>query len=154
MPIIPDFNADTNLLPVDVADDKLKLATDSGADKVFNSMSVKPEDVEQTSATIVVSGAAPAYKFGFKVTKMLGTVIAVGVPEQDMPISLLDLIMRNVSLVTTNQGTKQELIEALQLAADYKIKPVSEMRELSQLNEGYQDMCTGKVTGRLVYKMS
>ena len=64
------------------------------------------------------------------------------------------MIKRDLSLIATNQGTKQELAEALEIAAHHNLKPVHEMRELEQINEGFQDMMKGKVLGRYVYNMA
>lgn len=38
-----------------------------------------------------------------------------------------DMVLRELSLLATNQGTKQELYEALQLAALKGIKPVTQV---------------------------
>ena len=50
------------------------------------------------------------------------------------------MIKRDLSLIATNQGTKQELAEALEIAAHHNLKPVHEMRELEQINEVFHDM--------------
>jgi propanol-preferring alcohol dehydrogenase len=139
--------------PVDIAEDKLQLARESGADKVFNTTTLADADIQQVDATIVASGAAPAYDLAFKGTRNHGRIIAIGVPRGDIPVNILTMIKRNLSLVATNQGTKQELAEALDIAASHNIKPSYEMRELDQINEGFQEMLQGKIIGRLVYRM-
>ena len=138
----------------DVAEDKLQLARDSGADEAYNSTALADADIRQLSATIVASGAAMAYDHAFKVTQNHGRIIAIGVPNGNISINILDMIKRDLSLIATNQGTKQELVEALEIAAQHGLKPAYEMRELKQINEGFQDMVKGKVLGRLVYRMS
>ena len=138
---------------VDIAEDKLQLATESGADKVYNTTTLVVADIEQVDATIVASGAAPAYELAFKGTRNQGRIIAIGVPRNDIPVNVLHMIKRNLSLIATNQGTKQELAEALEIAASHNIKPSYEMRELDQINYGFRDMLQGKIVGRLVYRM-
>jgi D-arabinose 1-dehydrogenase-like Zn-dependent alcohol dehydrogenase len=54
--------------------------------------------------------------------------------------------------VASNQGTKKEVAEALELVARYQLKPVIEMRKFKDINQGYQDLMGGKVAGRLLYK--
>jgi propanol-preferring alcohol dehydrogenase len=101
----------------------------------------------------VASGAAPAYELAFQATQNHGRIIAIGVPRASIPVNILDMVKRELVLVATNQGTKQELAEALEVAADHNIQPVYEIKELDQINEGFQDMLKGKISGRLVYKM-
>ncbi|KAM3085324.1 hypothetical protein ACMFMG_002408 [Clarireedia jacksonii] len=137
----------------DVTEDKIQLALQSGANKAFNTTTLAISDIPQAAATIVASGAAPAYELAFRATQNHGHIIAIGVPKASIPVDILDMVKRELVLVATNQGTKQELAEALEVAADHNIQPVYEIRELDQINEGFQDMLKGKISGRLVYKM-
>ncbi|KAG9526029.1 hypothetical protein KCU93_g5620, partial [Aureobasidium melanogenum] len=137
----------------DVAEDKLQLARECGAAQAFNSKD-KADDAFQTASTIVVSGAGPAYDLAFKLTKRRGKVIAIGVPNAPISIDLMHMVMDDVSLIVTNQGTKQELAEALDLAARAGIKPIAEVRPLSEITEGFADIMGGKVKGRHVFTVS
>lgn len=129
----------------------MRLARESGADKVFNSTTINPEEVEKLPSTIVVAGVAAAYDLAFEITRISGVVIAIGFPKAPVPINILSMILREQSLIATNQGTKQELVECLELAAAHEITPIIHMRKLEQINEGFQEMVGNKVTGRLVY---
>lgn len=137
----------------DIAEDKLELARKSGANHVVNSMNVEGADIQQCPATIVASGAAPAYDLAFKATSTHGRVIAIGVPRGDISVNLLNMVRNDISLIATNQGSKQELNEALEIAAAHKITPAYETRELDQINEGFEALRKGEVSGRLVYLM-
>lgn len=68
-------------------------------------------------------------------------------------MSLLDMVKRDLTLVATNQGSKQEMEEALEIAVKHHITPVYKVQALDQLNEGFQEMLEGKVHGRLVYRL-
>lgn len=129
----------------------MRLARESGADKVFNSTAIDPEEVEKLPSTIVVAGVTAAYDLAFELTRTSGVVIAIGFPKALVPINILSMILREQSLIATNQGTKQELVECLELAASHRITPIIHMRKLEQINEGFQEMVGNKVTGRLVY---
>lgn len=150
----PIHHGSLTIPSVDVGEEKLQLARDCGANKVYDSTTISPTDITPLAATIVASGAAPAYDLAFKATQNHGRIIAIGVPRGDISVSILDMIKRDLSLIATNQGTKQELAEALDIAATHGLKPVYEMRELKQINEGFQDMMKGKILGRLVYNMA
>lgn len=136
---------------VDVDEEKLALARKSGAHQVFNC--ADSGHVGQALATIVATGAAAAYKLAFSLTRNHGRIIAIGVPKVEVPVSLLDMVKRDLTLVATNQGSKPEMEEALEIAVKHDITPVYEVRALDQLNDGFQEMLEGKVHGRLVYRM-
>ncbi|KAF2814002.1 alcohol dehydrogenase [Mytilinidion resinicola] len=136
----------------DIAEDKLELAKKYGATKGVNTLTLKDEDIVKTQTTIVISGAAPAYALAVKTTKNHGRIIAVGVPHAPLTFNVLDLILREVSIVPICQGSKQDLDESLKMAAEYGIKPTIQIKKIGQLYEGFQSMAKGEVTGRLVYR--
>ena len=88
----------------DVAEDELELAKACGAKRVFNSSRHSPDDVQKTICTIVVSGVIAAYEWAFKVTEDHGKVIAIGAPNDPVPINILDMIIRDVSLISECEG--------------------------------------------------
>ncbi|GME32437.1 hypothetical protein AJ79_09816 [Neofusicoccum parvum] len=143
----------------DVDEDKLRLARVSGADATFNTATATTTDaaaaesLAQLGATIVTTGAAAAYELAFRVTGNHGRIVAVGVPKEPIAVRVLDMVKRDISLIATNQGNKQDLVEALAQAAEHGIAGVHETRRLEQINEGFQELMQGKVAGRLVYKM-
>lgn len=140
----------------DIADDKLKLAKDCGADETFNSLDAAVvENCAQAPSTIVVSGAQAAYDLATKITQPRGQVIAIGVPAKPLSLDLLSLILSEKSLITTNQGTKQELLEALAIANTEGIAPIVQLKkDLAEVPQGYQDLMAGKVVGRYVYQFA
>lgn len=135
----------------DIADDKLKLALDSGANKALNSLTINDEEIVTAASTIVISGAVQAYELAFKATAKSGRVIAVGVPHSPVPVSIMGMVLNDQSLIATNQGSKAELQAALQIAADTKMKPVFVKKNMEDINEGFMDMVRGNVVGRYVY---
>jgi D-arabinose 1-dehydrogenase-like Zn-dependent alcohol dehydrogenase len=73
-------------LTVDITEEKLKLALDSGADNAYNSLTIKDEDIVKSRSTIVISGAKQAFDLAFKTTQFHGRVIAVGYPYASVPV--------------------------------------------------------------------
>lgn len=136
----------------DIADDKLELAKEYGAENAINSMKLADSDIVKTQTTVVISGAAPAYALGVKATKKHGRVIAVGVPHGPLTFDMLDLILREVSIVPICQGSKEDLDACLKMAALYKIKPTISVKKIDQLEDGFKAMMKGEVTGRWVYR--
>jgi D-arabinose 1-dehydrogenase-like Zn-dependent alcohol dehydrogenase len=72
----------------DVAEGKIKLAIECGADKAINSITNK-EAVETAPATIVISGANAAYAGAIGLTSNHGVVVGVGIPPEDLKINCL-----------------------------------------------------------------
>lgn len=70
----------------DVAEDKLELARQCGADAVFNSSTTPIAEIAPASSTIVVSGAVKAYEFGLKITNTCGAVVGVGAPHEALSL--------------------------------------------------------------------
>ena len=73
-------------MTVDITEEKLKLALDSGADNAYNSLTIKDEEIVKSRSTIVISGAKQAFDLAFKTTQFHGRVIAVGYPYAPVPV--------------------------------------------------------------------
>jgi propanol-preferring alcohol dehydrogenase len=143
---------------VDISDEKLVLAQHSGADEVHRSDQISVQDKQQTKslrarATIVASGSSAAYEMALPLTASHGHTIAIGVSPQRVPVNLLEMVTRDLSLVATNQGSRQELAECLEIAATAGLKPEVEIRQLDELEEGFRELMEGNVSGRLVYRL-
>lgn len=70
----------------DIAEDKLQMARECGADKTVNSIT-STETPEKAASTIVISGANAAYAGALRMTSNHGAVLAVGLPPQDLQIN-------------------------------------------------------------------
>ncbi|KAF5625192.1 duf1446 domain protein [Fusarium tjaetaba] len=125
----------------------------SGADAVFNSLTTPMETIELAQSTLVVSGSIRAYQFGMGITQVRGAIIAVGAPHELFPCNVTEMVLRELSIIATNQGTRQELAESLSMAASHNIKPLILTRHVDEINEGVKDLIGGKVTGRTVFNM-
>ena len=99
----------------------------------------------KTPTVIVVSPATAAYDTAVRLTEKCGSIIAVGYPHGPLPLDLLSMILEEKSLISkwtwntrlingpdtsaaTNQGTKQELQECLEIAAAKGIRCVIQVR--------------------------
>lgn len=138
---------------VDINEEKLQLARSSGADKVFNSLTLTPDETIQCASTLVVSAAPAAYDLAFRLTGRHGTIVGVGIPaNRKIEIDVFNMVLNDHCFLSSNVGSKLELVEALDIADRHKLVPVYETRHIDQLNEGYEEMVAGKIAGRLVYK--
>lgn len=79
-----------------------------------------------------------------------GTMVQVGAPEGDVPLSVFNLIRGRRSLAGSAIGSPGEIREMFQLAADKNIKPWVEKRPMKDANQAIVDMEAGKPRFRYV----
>ena len=74
----------------------------------------------------------------------------VGLPPGDFTLPFLGSVAKGIRILTSGVGTRQDLREVLALAARGKIKTVAEACRLEDLNDIFDAMRQGKVSGRRV----
>ena len=144
------FNA--RVVAVDINQDKLDLAKESGADLVVNGKEV--EDVagyiqEKTGGThsaVVTAVSKVAFNQAIDSVRAGGTVVAVGLPSEYMELSIVDGIRVVGSLV----GTRKDLEEAFDFGAQGLVVPVVETVPVDTAVEVFDQMEKGEIQGRKV----
>lgn len=143
------------VIAVDIADDKLKFARRLGADITMNAAS---EDVVKqirkmggAHVAVVTSAAKKAYDMAFYAVRSSGTLMVVGMPAEDL--SFPAIMMREIRIMSSATGTREDMREVLELAAAGRVKCQVETRKLEQVNEVFEDMRAAKITGRVVLTM-
>ncbi|HLG15995.1 MAG TPA: zinc-dependent alcohol dehydrogenase [Blastocatellia bacterium] len=141
-----------NLVAVDIADDKLELARSLGADRTLNAATT---DVIKTlrgegglHVAVVTSAAKAAYDTAFYSTRSGGTLVVVGMPAEDLTFPAI--MMREIRIMSAATGTRDDLKEVLDLAAAGRLRCIVEKRPLEQVNEIFDEMRSGRITGRVV----
>jgi len=76
----------------------------------------------------------------------------VGLPAEDMPLPIFDTVLNGVSVVGSIVGTRKDLVECLEFAANGKVKAITIERSLEDINDIFEDMVNGDITGRVVMK--
>lgn len=151
------FNA--KVIAVDINDDKLQLAKEVGADKIYNSAKIEDvaakiqEDVGGAYAAIVTAVSKVAFNQAVNSLRATGKVVAVGLPPETMDLSIVKTVLDGIEVIGSLVGTRQDLIEAFQFAADGLVVPVVHKRALSEVNEIFAEMEAGKIQGRMVVDM-
>ncbi len=142
---------------VDVADDKLELATKHGAELVVNALSedpvVKIQDELGGTAGVVVTAVSPsAFDQSIGFAKRGGTLSYVGLPPGHFPTPIFDVILKGLTLRGSIVGTRQDMIEALDFYARGLIHPTVATRELGEINDIFDEMEHGQIDGRMVIR--
>lgn len=148
------FNLKT--IVVDINDEKLSLAESMGADLIFNaSKNDSPSFVHEhvpagVSAAIVTAPAATVFDQAANVIKAHGTVVAVGMAAGNMQMSIAKMIVDGTQVKGTLTGTRHDLAEAFQYAAEGKVSPMTRLRRMKDINKIVDEMHAGKIQGRAV----
>ncbi|EGL7777592.1 alcohol dehydrogenase catalytic domain-containing protein [Escherichia coli] len=79
-----------------------------------------------------------------------GRVVAVGLPPESMSLDIPRLVLDGIEVVGSLVGTRQDLTEAFQFAAEGKVVPKVALRPLADINTIFTEMEEGKIRGRMV----
>lgn len=115
------------VIAFDIADDKAKFAKEMGADYSFNCQ--HPDSFTNTMAltggigvhgVIVVAPAAGAYKNAFRIIRPGGVIVAVAITD-DVSVPVKDIVYKQIRMIGSLEGNRQDCKEALQFAAEGKV---------------------------------
>ena len=148
------FNA--RVVAVDINQDKLELAKESGADLVVNGKEV--EDVagyiqEKTGGThsaVVTAVYKVAFNQAVDRVRAGGTVVAVGLPSEYMDLSIVKTVLDGIHVVGSLVGTRKDLEEAFDFGAQGLVVPVVETVPVDTAVKVFDQMEKGKIQGRKV----
>lgn len=151
------FNA--KVVAFDISDEKLDFAKELGADAVVNTKNQdaieevnKLTDDKGLDATVITAVAKTPFNQAVDVVKAGARVVAVGLPVEKMDLEIPRLVLDGIEVVGSLVGTRQDLKEAFQFAAEGKVVPKVQTRELEEINDIFEEMEQGTITGRMVIK--
>ncbi|TDW03747.1 propanol-preferring alcohol dehydrogenase [Bacillus badius] len=147
-----------NVVAVDISDDKLELAKKLGADEAVNGMKENPVEAIQNrvggvQAAVSVAVTKKAFEQAYQSVKRGGTLVVVGLPNDELPIPIFDTVLNGVTVKGSIVGTRLDMKEALDFAARGKVKAQIETAPLDEINEVFEKMVQGKINGRIVLTM-
>lgn len=140
---------------VDVADDKLELARECGADVMINAASGQAhKEIKKATGgahvVMVTSGSRAAYETAMRSIRKAGTLAVVGMAPEPVPLSTVAMVSGEFRIVGSAVGSREELREVLRLAAEGRVKCRIETRAFDQLNKVLDEMKGGRLVGRVV----
>jgi propanol-preferring alcohol dehydrogenase len=147
------------VIAVDVADDKLELARECGANSVVNAAGaqahreIKKITIGGAHVVMVTSGSRAAYETALRSIRKAGTLAIVGMAPEPVPLSTVAMVSGEFRIVASAVGTREELRELLQIAAEGQIKCRIEMRPFTEVDAVLKEMKEGKLVGRVVLKI-
>ncbi|RUQ28471.1 alcohol dehydrogenase AdhP [Peribacillus cavernae] len=147
-----------NVIAVDIQDDKLELAKELGADITVNGLKNDPaqdifDKVGGVQAAISVAVTQKAFEQAYSSVKRGGTLVVVGLPNADLPIPIFNTVLNGVTVKGSIVGTRKDLQEAVEFAAQGKVRTNIETQPLDNINEVLHRLEKGQINGRVVLTM-
>ena len=145
---------------IDIDDGKLAHAKRLGADLVFNAKAgdlvaaLKKETGGGAHGVLITAPSLTAFKQGVGMTRKLGTCVLVGLPPGEFPVPLFDVVANCITIRGSFVGTRQDMAEALAIAAGGKVKADFELQPLSAINRIFDRLAHGDVPSRVVLEFS
>lgn len=143
---------------VDVRDDKLRLAEELGATLTVNAMEEDPvermeKELGGAHAVLVTAVGNKAFEQAIGMVRRGGTVSLVGLPPGTFDLPIFDLVLTGKTVRGSIVGDRNDLSEALQLAADGLARPRYTTEKLDDIRSIFDRMRSGDIEGRIVVEM-
>lgn len=139
---------------------KAKKIKEYGADEVLISKENVLEEIKRLTANegadvVIDTVGQPTFEISLRSTRWGGRLIVIGnVNVQPVNINLGFVILREVSILGNLSSTKKNVIEALNLTKEGKIKPVAhDIFDLSEVNYVFDLMKRKSSFGRVYLKI-
>lgn len=147
-----------HVVAIDINDDKLAFAKEVGADLTINAAKedvaqILQEKVGGAHAAVVTAVSKAAFNSAVNAVRAGGRVVAIGLPPESMDLSIPRIVLDGIEIVGSLVGTRKDLEEAFQFGAEGLVVPKVQLRDLSEVQDIFQEMYDGKITGRMVIDM-
>lgn len=144
------------VIGVDISREKLELATELGATRTVDAND--REGLKALAKTggvhvaVVSSPAKAAFDAAMVVLRPTGTLAVVGLPPEPLTFAALALVGREIRVIGSSVGTRDDLRAVLDLAAAGKLHCRTESQPLDQINAVLDRMRGGGIYGRVVLR--
>ena len=145
-----------HVVALDVTETKLALARELGADLAIDAS--QPDAAEQVvkatgggaHGVLVTAVSRAAFSQAIQLVRRKGTISLVGLPPGEFPTPIFDVVLKRITLRGSIVGTRKDLAEAIQFAAEGKVKAHIHKAKLDDINRVLADLKAGRVDGRVV----
>ena len=147
-----------HVLAVDIADDKLALAKELGAELTVNAAREDPaafahKQIKGAHGALVTAVSPKAFSQALGMLRRHGTLSLNGLPPGDFPLPIFDVVLKRLTVRGSIVGTRKDLQEALDFAAEGKVKAHVHPGNLDDINTIFDTMRQGAIDGRIVLSM-
>jgi len=143
---------------VDVADDKLAMATDLGADHVVIARTTDPVDAIQAlgGADVAIALAASPASFdqAYRSLRRGGRLVCVALPADAgaLTLPIFDTVINGKTVIGSIVGTRNDLADVFALHLAGRTRVVSVDRKIDEVNECIDDVVSGRIPARVVFQ--
>lgn len=144
------------VIAVDINNDKLELAKESGADVVINGKEIEDvaghivDLVGGCHGAVVTAVSKVAFNQAVNSVRAGGTVVAVGLPSEYMDLSIVKTVLDGIRIKGSLVGTRKDLEEAFEFGAMGLVVPVVEKVCVDSAPQVFDEMEKGLIQGRKV----
>jgi len=140
---------------VDITDEKLKLASELGADIVIDARDEDPAEVlrDHGGADVAIGLAVDDRSFAtaYAGLRRGGRLVLVALPASGtLSIPVFDTVLNGTSVIGSIVGTRADLAEVFALHAAGRTRVSYETRPLAAVNEAIAEVLHGQARARLV----
>ena len=147
-----------HVIAVDIARDKLDLALKLGADQAINALEQDPVAEVQAGGgaegVLVTAVAGKSFEQGLGMLARGGTMSLVGLPPESFPVPIFDTVLNRKTIRGSIVGTRNDLAESLQFAAEGKVRAHYTTETLDDINGIFERMKGGRIDGRIVMELA
>ncbi len=144
------------VVALDVTEEKLALAKTLGADATVDAK--RPDAGEAVvkltgggaHGVLVTAVSRPAFAQALEMVRRRGTVSLVGLPPGTFPTPIFDVVLKRITIRGSIVGSRKDLAEAVQFAAESKVSSHIHKARLEDINRVFADLKAGTVDGRIV----
>lgn len=147
-----------HVIAVDVADDKLALARQLGAELTLNAatqdvVAEVQRHIRGAHGVLVTAVSRAAFTQALGMLHKRGTMSLVGIPPGSFELPIFDVVLNAKTVRGSIVGTRLDLLEALQFGAEGKVASHYSTDKIENINTIFDAMRAGKIDGRVVLQM-
>ncbi|MGR3803854.1 alcohol dehydrogenase AdhP [Marinibacterium profundimaris] len=146
-----------HVVAVDISDDKLALARKLGADEVINAANTDPAAEVQkgggVEGVLVTAVSTSSFGQGLGMLARGGTMSLVGLPPGGFELPIFDVVLTRKTIRGSIVGTRNDLHESLDFAAEGKVAAHFTTERLEDINSIFDRMKAGAIDGRIVMEI-
>ena len=148
-----------NVAAVDVDDAKLALARRLGATVAVNARTTDPaaflkKEIGGAHGALVTAVSPKAFEQALGMMRRGGTVSLVGLPPVSFALDIFGMVLNGITVRGSIVGTRLDLQESLEFAAQGKVAATVAADRLENINEIFARMHKGEIEGRIVLDMA
>jgi len=149
--------AGAEVTAIDISEEKLALAKSLGAARTLNAATSNVVKEVRGSGgvhvAIVTSAAKSAYDMAFYCVRPTGTLLAVGLPAEDISFPAILMAAGEIQIKASAVGTREDLREVLALGAAGKVHCQVTTRPLAEVQEVLGQLSRGEISGRVALRL-